>query len=75
MGILNDLVTIYKEAKAEEMSEVTHLKNSPWERTFKTKGLYQKISIFLAIDEDAQIDEEEARQTMGEIGEIKRAFS
>jgi len=73
--ILNDLATIYKEAKAEDMSEVTHLKNSPWEKTLKTKGIYMKIDFLLAIDSEAEVDEEEAIQMMEEIGEIKRTFS
>ncbi len=73
--ILENLVLIFKEAKAEEMSEISHLKNQPWDKTIKEKGLYQKIDFFLALDEDALINRETAEERYDTLKEMKELFS
>lgn len=48
--ILENLIYIFKEAKADDMIESSHLHNSPWDRTKKEKGMQQHIDYMLAID-------------------------
>lgn len=73
--ILKNLATIFKDAKAEEMSEISHLKNEPWDRTKNEKGLFQKIDFLLAIDEEALIDKETAIERFNSLREMKNLFS
>lgn len=73
--ILEKLAFIFKEVKAENMSEISHLKNQPWYKTKETSGLYKKIDFFLALDDDAIIDKESATETYETIIELKRNFS
>lgn len=72
--ILENLCFIFKEAKPSEMSEITHLKNSPWDKTRKEEGEEQLISYLRAIDEDAKISLEEAQEALKEIQEIKNNY-
>jgi uncharacterized phage-associated protein len=48
--ILHILCEIYLEAKANDMEEVSHLENAPWDVTKKSKGMYAEIDYFLALD-------------------------
>lgn len=57
--ILSNLVFIYKDATAKTMSEITHLKNSPWDKTKKSKGMNQLIDYELAHDKESTLDIEE----------------
>ena len=50
LTMLDNLVFIYKDVKAEDMIEVTHLPNEPWDKTLKEKGEFHPIDYFLAID-------------------------
>jgi len=60
--ILGEVAEIYKFAKAEEMTEISHLKERPWYTTLKSKGETKKIDYMLAIDDTAQsISKEEAK--------------
>jgi uncharacterized phage-associated protein len=70
--IMDELVEIYREATASQMSEVSHLRNSPWDRTRREKGDYAEIDYMLAIDKDASVTEEEARETFEEHKEFMR---
>ena len=59
--ILEEVAEIYKYAKAEEMPEISHLKEKPWYTTLKSKGETKKIDYMLAIDDTAEsISKEEA---------------
>jgi uncharacterized phage-associated protein len=42
MKILENVAMIFKNAKAEEMSEVSHLKNEPWDQTVKRIGKFKR---------------------------------
>jgi len=58
--ILEEVAEIYKYAKAEEMTEISHLKEKPWYTTLKSKG-EKKIDYMLAIDDTVEsISKEEA---------------
>ena len=60
--ILGEVAEIYKSAKAEEMTEISHLKEKPWYTTLKKKGEKKKIDYMLAIDDTARsINKEEAQ--------------
>lgn len=48
--ILDDLSYIFKEAKADDIVEISHLKNEPWHKTLTEKGPFQQIDYMLAID-------------------------
>jgi len=73
--ILEELAFILKETKAEEISEFSHLKNQPWYKTMETKGLFKEIDFFLALDDEATIDKESAKEIYETIIELKRNFS
>lgn len=74
MRILEKVAFIFKDATAKEMTEITHLRNQPWDRTLKTKGEKAKIDFLLSLDEDAKIDEETARERQELSREMKRLF-
>lgn len=60
--ILGEVAEIYKLAKAEEMTEISHLKEKPWHTTLKSKGEKKKIDYMLAIDDtERSINKEEAK--------------
>lgn len=73
--ILQDLALIFKDAKAEEMSEVSHLKNEPWDKTKNEKGMLKKIDFLLALDQKALIDKDTAIDRYNSLKEMKRLFS
>ena len=70
--IMDELIEIYRDATGAEMSEISHLPKSPWDRTRKEKGDYAEIDYMLAIDESALISEEEAKETLEEHREFMR---
>lgn len=60
--ILGNLAFIYKDAKAWEISEVTHLLNEPWDTTIKKSGENAPINYLLGIDKESEIDLDEAEE-------------
>jgi len=73
--ILEYLVYIFKTAKAKDMIESAHFKNSPWEKTKNEKGLFQPIDYFLAIDDSpASISFEDAQDRVRERDEMYKSF-
>jgi len=73
--LLDKAVEIFKHAKAEDMVNSTHLKNEPWDKTLKEKGLFQHIDYFLAIDnEPVSISFEEAENRIRESEEMYANF-
>ncbi len=66
---------IFKEADAEQMVMVSHLKNKPWDRTLKEKGKLAKIDYMLAIDDaDDSLSYEDALERKRDIDEMHRVF-
>lgn len=49
---------IFKYATAKEMTEITHLHNSPWDKTVKEIGMGKSIDYRLAVDDESYLDEE-----------------
>ncbi|MFH2219056.1 MAG: Panacea domain-containing protein [Pseudomonadota bacterium] len=75
MKLLEDISFIFKEAKADEMIESTHLANEPWDKTLKEKGMFEKIDYMLSIDSiDSSLSADEARERKEEISEMHRIF-
>lgn len=73
--LLENLAYIFKDAKASDMVESTHLRNEPWDRTLKEKGEWQHIDYLLAIDdEENTLSYKEARERMEERAEMHRIF-
>ena len=71
--ILENLAEIYRDATANDMVEITHLKNSPWDRTLKQQGENAVIDYMMALDGGpSQLDEEEIRARLDEDKEEKR---
>jgi uncharacterized phage-associated protein len=60
-SILEEVAFEYKDASAKMMTEITHLRNSPWDQT-RQKGMFKPIDYFLAIDEETQLDREEIEE-------------
>jgi uncharacterized phage-associated protein len=74
LRILENVAYIYNEANADDMIEITHLKNQPWDITIKSKGEKAKIDFILALDNDALIDEDLAKERMKLSQEMKQVF-
>lgn len=68
--LLEEISFIFRDARAEEISNATHLKNAPWDRTIKEKGEWAKIDYLLSIDDDEKsLSLDEAKDRMEEIEE------
>jgi uncharacterized phage-associated protein len=72
--ILEKIAFIFKDALAEDMIEITHLKNQPWQKTLDQKGEKAPIDFLLAIDNDAKIDKELAQERLALSRETKKVF-
>ncbi|MCL4546159.1 MAG: Panacea domain-containing protein [Deltaproteobacteria bacterium] len=75
LRILEQVAYIFKEAKAEDMTNISHLEGMPWEKTIQTKGKGHKIDYFLALDKTKNsLSLEEALERIKEKEEFKRGF-
>jgi len=72
--ILDTLAFIYMETNAKQMSEISHLKNQPWDLTYNTKGKNTLINYELAIDSEVMHDPEEIKQLIKDHFEIIKNF-
>ncbi len=74
-GILENIALIFKEAKAEDMVEISHLKKEPWHKTLKEKGAFKKIDYILAIDTmENSLSYAEAKKRTQERSEMHKIF-
>ena len=70
-----EIAFIFCDAKAEHMVEASHLKNEPWDRTLKEKGVFKKIDYILALDSDlTSILPDKAEERVEERQEMYRIF-
>jgi len=74
LEILKKVADIFRDARAKDMTEITHLKNEPWHRTLKSKGEKAKIDFLLSLDKDKRIDEELAKERLNLSLEMKELF-
>jgi len=72
--IIEDLAFIYKEARARDISEVTHLPKQPWEITIKSKGKNKLIDYLLSIDEKSEVSLGDATDSLKEHFEVIHNF-
>ncbi len=73
--LLKDLSYIFRDARAEDMIEATHLKNEPWDKTLREKGRFHKIDYMLSIDDEKDsLSYDEAKERMEEIAEMHEIF-
>jgi len=62
LEIMQNLSDIYRDAAAKDMSEITHLPQTPYDVTIRTKGLYKYIDYLLCVDNPSP-------EKLGEISE------
>ena len=72
--LLEKVAYIFRDAAAKDMTEITHLKNTPYEKTVKSKGKKKKIDYFLALDDDAKVSEDDAQERDQLSKEMRRLF-
>ena len=73
--ILKEIAFIFKETKAEDIVEISHLKNEPWHMTLKEKSPYKQIDYMLAIDSmENSLSYDEAKERAEEIAEMHQVF-
>src|SRR4030042_6192213 len=76
LRLMEQIAYIFKDAKAEDMIEVTHLPNMPWDKTIRTKGEYEKIDYFLALDNTKEsLSLDEVMQRLNDIREFENIFT
>jgi len=71
MESLEQIAYTYIDSSATQMSELTHLKNTPWSRTMEKLGLGKTIDYLLALDDQATISREEAEERITLQKELK----
>ena len=75
MKLLERIAYIFRDATADKIVETSHLKNYPWDRTLKDKGLKKKIDYMLAIDnDDGSLSYEKAKERLEERQEMYSLF-
>lgn len=73
--LLEQLSIIFRDAKAEDMVEASHLPNEPWDKTKNKKGFFASIDYFLALDNTPEsITEDEAKERASDREQIEVAF-
>ena len=72
--LLRDLADTFKDATPTQMSEMSHLKNKPWDKTIKEKGPNALIDYLLAVDADAKVSVEDAKMLLKEHREMLSNF-
>ncbi len=73
--LLKQVAEIFRDARAKDMVEATHLKNHPWEKTKNTKVLYKRIDYELSIDgSEDQLKPEVIKERQAEIAEMESLF-
>ncbi len=74
--LLRYLSSIFKNTRAEEIVEATHLKNLPWEKVKRERGMFQKIDYLLAIDDSGDsLPLDVAKERCKEREEMQKIFS
>lgn len=73
--ILKKVAEYFKNYRANKVSEISHLKGKPWERTRKHKGGSKKIDYILSIDSSPEsISKEEAIEKQNMVEEMYFCF-
>lgn len=76
LRLLANVAFIFKNAKAEDMVEASHLPNHPWDRTIKINGLLAQIDYMLALDDtEASLSLDEVMDRLKDKEGIVKAFN
>lgn len=59
LSVIKEIAEIYIDADAATMTEVTHLRNSPWDKTKNTLGMFKPIDYNLAVDDETIFTQDE----------------
>ena len=60
--MLVEVAEIFKNATARKMTELTHLHNTPWDKTVKEFGYDHLIEYFLAVDDETTLDLDQIKE-------------
>ena len=72
MALIADL---FKDANADDMSEISHLQNQPWDKTKKEKGLSEEIDYMLSLDNTKEsLSIERVQEILNEREEVRLLF-
>ena len=74
VAILNKLAFVFKNVKARDISEISHLPKQPWDVTIKEQGQNRPIDYLLAIDDQSQVSLDDARESLKEHLEVVSNF-
>lgn len=77
LRLMEQLAFVFLEAKAEQMTDVSHLKGKPWHVTKSSQGIGAPIDYMLAMDgsDELQLADEEMIARLEEQQEMRKAFS
>jgi uncharacterized phage-associated protein len=76
LRILENVAFIFKDAKADDMVEASHLPSHPWDKTINSKGEKAKIDYTLALDgSDSSLSLEEVLERLKDKEELKKALN
>lgn len=73
--ILENIAFMFRDVKAWEISEISHLKNQPWDITYHKKGENAPIDYLLALDNESEVTKEDAEESLKEHFEIVHNLS
>jgi uncharacterized phage-associated protein len=73
--VLERVAYVFRDARAHEIVEISHLKNQPWAKTLKEQGRFKKIDYLLSIDgTEKSLTYQKAKERMQEIREMQKVF-
>lgn len=77
LRLMEQLAFVFLEAKAEHMTDVSHLKGKPWHVTKTRNGIGAPIDYMLSLDDsdELQLPHEEIAARIEEQQEMRKAFS
>lgn len=75
INLLKMTADIFKDANAEQMTMVSHLRKEPWDKTRNEKGLFAEIDYMLAIDDaDDSLSYEDAFERKRDTEQMHKIF-
>jgi len=75
MKLLSKISDVFRDAKAEHMTEATHLPNEPWHKTIQTKGEKAHIDYLSSLDDEVDsLSIDEVLERIKDRETLKKAF-
>jgi uncharacterized phage-associated protein len=63
--IMNNIVLMFRDLRAAEISRITHWRNEPWDLTRRERGANAEIDYFIGVEnEDLDVTIEEAQESL-----------